>query len=99
MLDDTPRKLLRIIVQFKYHKKRMPTIRELAQLSGRKTADIIKGFKVLAAEHYILWEAGKAIETAVIIEVWERHVPYDTTPQGGAQSPGRGSNIDYWMYH
>lgn len=68
-------------------------------MSGRKPVEIIKGFKVLAAEHYIIWEAGKPIETASIIESWERDVPYDTTPQGGAQSPGRSTNIDYWMYH
>lgn len=48
MLDDTPRKLLRIIVQFKYHFKRMPSIRELGRLSGRRPTEIIRGFKVLA---------------------------------------------------
>ncbi len=68
MFEDTPRKLLRIIVQFKYHFKRMPTIRELGRLSGRRPADVIKGFKVLAAEHYIVWDAGKPIQTAVIVE-------------------------------
>ncbi|ETT55419.1 hypothetical protein C162_03147 [Paenibacillus sp. FSL R7-269] len=50
MLDDTPRKLLRIIVQFKYHFKRIPTIRELGRLSGRRPA-----------EHYIEWEAGMVV--------------------------------------
>lgn len=99
MLDDTPRKLLRIIAQFRYHFRRMPKIRELQKLSGRRPADIVKGFKVLAAEHYIEWEPGKPIETATIIETWERDVPYDTAPQGGAQSARRATNIDYWMYH
>lgn len=99
MLDDTPRKLLCILAQYKYHFRRMPKIRELQKLSGRRPADIIKGFKVLTAEHYIVWEAGKPIETAVIIDVWERDVSFDTAPQGGAQSARRNANIDYWMYH
>lgn len=99
MLDDTPRKLLRIIAQFRYHFRRMPNSRELAKLSGRRPADVIKGFKILEAEHYIAWDAAKPIETASIIEAWERHVPYDTAPQGGAQSARRGTNIDYWLYH
>lgn len=90
MLDDTPRKLLRIIVQFKYPFKRMPTIRELGKLSGRRPADVIKGFKVLAAEHYIVWDAGKPIQTAVIVEGWERHLSDDSAPQGGAQTAQRG---------
>jgi hypothetical protein len=99
MLDDTPRKLLRIIAQYRYHFRRMPTIRELGKLSGRRPADMIEGFKVLEAEQYIAWDPAKPIETAEIIEGWERHVPYDTTPQGGAQSPVRSTNIDYWLYH
>ncbi|WP_189023896.1 hypothetical protein [Paenibacillus albidus] len=99
MLDDTPRKLLRIIFQFRYHFRRMPKIQELRRLSGRQPAEIIKGLKALAAEQYILWESSAPIETAIIIEGWERNVSYDTSPQGGTQSAGRGPNIDYWMNH
>lgn len=99
MLDDTSRKLLRIIVQYKYHFKRMPSIRELQRLSGRRPADVIKGFKVLAAEQYIVWDTGKPIQTAVIVEGWERHVSYDSAPQGGVQTAERGGNVDYWLYH
>ncbi|MEC0167347.1 hypothetical protein [Paenibacillus graminis] len=99
MLEDTPRKLLRIIVQFRYHFKRMPTLPELRRLSGRRPADIIKGFKILAAENYIAWESSKPVETAVILEGWERGVPYDSSPQRDIQSGRGGTNIDYWLYH
>ncbi len=98
MLDDTPRKLLRVISQFRYHFKRMPTLMELGRLSGRRSAEITKGFKVLAAEHYIQWSAGDPIETAIIITEWERNVPY-ATQQKGAQRGCDGTNIDYWLYH
>ncbi|MNE89501.1 hypothetical protein D3C80_1869130 [compost metagenome] len=77
----------------------MPTIRELGRLSGRRPADIIKGFKALAAENYITWEASKPIQTALILEGWERNVPYDTTPQGGTLTVRDDGNIDYWLYH
>lgn len=99
MLDDTPRKLLRIIVQFKYRFKRMPSIRELGRLSGRRPTEIIKGFKVLALEQYIEWEVGKPIETAVVIEMWERNVQLDSEPHKGTQGDRRGGNADYWLYH
>ncbi|MDH6372889.1 hypothetical protein M2444_004718 [Paenibacillus sp. PastF-3] len=99
MLDDTPRKLLRIISQFRYQFRRMPNIKELGRLSGRHPAEIIKGFKVLSAEHYIDWDVSKPIETTIIIEGWERNVPYEKTQQQGAESGSGGTNIDYWLYH
>ncbi|OKP96839.1 hypothetical protein [Paenibacillus sp. P46E] len=99
MLDDTPRKLLRIISQFRYHFRRMPNIKELGRLSGRRPAEITKAFKVLAAENYITWKASKPIETASILEGWERNVPYDTSQERGVQSRIEGNNIDYWLYH
>lgn len=99
MLDDTPRKLLRIIVQFKYNFRRMPSIRELGRLSGRRPAEIIKGFKILASERYIEWETGKPIETAIVIEMWERNVQLDSGPQDGTKGGRRGGSADYWLYH
>ncbi|AIQ52565.1 hypothetical protein R70331_14300 [Paenibacillus sp. FSL R7-0331] len=55
VFDDTSRKLLRIIAHFRAKNKRMLTIREQGRLSGRWPADIIKGFKSLAADNYITW--------------------------------------------
>ncbi|UQZ34626.1 hypothetical protein C2I18_14485 [Paenibacillus sp. PK3_47] len=72
MLEDTLRKLLRIMVQFRYHFKRMPDIKELGRLSGRRPAEIIKGFKVFAAEEYINWVAAEPVEAAVILMQWGR---------------------------
>ncbi|MEK4853912.1 hypothetical protein NST04_29015 [Paenibacillus sp. FSL H7-0756] len=37
---------------------------------------MIKGFKVLAAEQYIVWDAGKPIQTAVIVEGGERVIRF-----------------------
>ncbi len=68
-------------------------------MSGRRPAEIIKGFKILAAENYITWSPSQPIETAIIMDGWERGVPYDTTPQGGTQNARGGTNIDYWLYH
>lgn len=99
MLDDTPRKLLRVIVQFNYHFKRMPKMSELCRLSGRRPAEIIRGFKVLASELYIDWDTGNPIETATILEGWERHVSYGTIPQKNTLVARPGGNIDYWLYH
>ncbi|WP_209445819.1 hypothetical protein [Paenibacillus etheri] len=77
----------------------MPNIKELGRLSGRHPAEIIKGFKVLAAEHYIVWDVSTPIETTIIIDNWERNVPYEKTPQQGTENERSGTNIDYWLYH
>ncbi|KUP22435.1 hypothetical protein [Paenibacillus sp. DMB5] len=99
MLDDTPRKLLRIMFQFRYHFKRMPTLPELRRLSGRRPAEIKKGLKVLVDEHYIKWEPSDTVDNAVIIEGWERNVPFDTGPQQAVPREKEVRNIDYWLYH
>lgn len=67
-------------------------------MSGRKPVEIIKGFKVLAAEHYITWDPAKPIQTATILETWERDTQYDAKPEAGSQSVSAGIN-NYWLYH
>jgi hypothetical protein len=74
-------------------------MKELRRWSGRHPAEIIEGFKVLSAEHYIDWYVSTPIETTIIIEGWVRNVPYEKTPQQGAESGSRGTNIDYCLYH
>ncbi|OKP92275.1 hypothetical protein A3842_02565 [Paenibacillus sp. P3E] len=68
-------------------------------MSGRRPAGIIKAFKVLAVENYIQWSVSNPIQTAVILEGWERNVPYDTSLERGVQNGREGNNIDYWLYH
>lgn len=96
MLDDTSRKLLRILAQFNYHFKRMPNVKELSRLSGRRPAQVLRAFKTLADANYIEWRAPAPVETARIIESWERNVPYDTGPARRTDDPG---NVDYWLYY
>ncbi|MEK4236488.1 hypothetical protein [Paenibacillus sp. FSL H7-0714] len=71
----------------------------MGRLSGRHPAEIIKGFKVLFEEQYIVWDVSTPIETTIIIEGWERNVSYEKTPQQGAESGSGCTNIDYWLYH
>ncbi|WP_150274078.1 hypothetical protein [Paenibacillus tepidiphilus] len=99
MLDDTPRKLLRIIVQFHGHFKRMPTLPDLRRLSGRQPTEIFKGLKVLVADHYIDWDPARQIETAYILEGWERDAPFNNPQQQSIQNARNGKNIDYWLYY
>lgn len=99
MLDDTSRKLLRIMFQFRYHFKRMPTLQELRRLSGRRPSEIKRGLNVLVNEHYIKWNPPDSVDTAVIIEGWERNVPYEEGSQQTTQSGRESRNIDYWLYH
>ncbi|MBT2293437.1 helix-turn-helix domain-containing protein [Paenibacillus albidus] len=56
MLVDTARKLLRIMYHFYGHFRRMPTLRELARLSGRTPGSILLGCQELLREGYIEWQ-------------------------------------------
>lgn len=53
MLDDTPRKLLRIMYHFSVHFKRLPRLPEMERLSGRMPVAIRRGMQELAKENYI----------------------------------------------
>ncbi|MDQ0194976.1 hypothetical protein [Paenibacillus wynnii] len=101
MLDDTPRKLLRILYHFSSHYKRMPTLSELGRLSGRSNIKIREGMQTLAEQNYIEWNRKMPVEKAVIIEDWER-------PDPSAKQQGEGQihqqtrttgNTDYWLYY
>lgn len=75
MLDDTARKLLRIMYHFKNHFRRMPKLRELARLSGRTRPAILAGLQELARKNYIQWQPAQPVETAVILVAWEYPEP------------------------
>lgn len=99
MLDDTPRKLLRIMVHFRSHFRRMPSLSELERLSGRRSGSIKAGMLQLIEQHYIQWDEKQPVETAIIIEAWERDVRYkeqaETAP-GKSQQASAAGNTDYW---
>jgi hypothetical protein len=56
----------------------------------------------LIEQHYIQWDEKQPIETAVILESWEREVrfkePAETDLRKPSQEPAAG-NTDYWIYH
>ncbi|WP_052769809.1 hypothetical protein [Paenibacillus sp. IHB B 3415] len=99
MLDDTARKLLRIMFQFNGHVHRMPSLDELKRLSGRRPKAIKAGLRQLVEQYHIQWDDRKPVETAVVIEAWERDVPFKdhaaAGPHKSQQTPLTG-NIDYW---
>lgn len=76
MLDDTARKLLRVMVQFNGHFHHMPKLKQLQRLSGRRPAAIKAGILQLVEQHYIEWDDNLPVESAVVIESWERGVPF-----------------------
>lgn len=77
----------------------MPKIEELKRLSGRRPAVIKAGMRQLVEQRYIQWDENLPVESAVVIEPWERDAPFkDHTGAGSYKSqhaPLTG-NIDYW---
>ncbi len=80
----------------------MPTLPELERLSGRLPGPIKTGMQQLVEHNYIEWNHSLPVETAVIIEGWERDTRYDeeelTGPRKPQQTPAAG-NTDYWQYY
>ncbi|WP_379126854.1 hypothetical protein [Paenibacillus sp. sgz500958] len=102
MLDDTSRKLLRIMYHFSRSFRRMPDLVELGRLSSRMPAPIKKGMRQLAEQNYILWNPEMPVETAVIIEGWERNSPVDKHVERKSQLPQKSAEpgaLDYWQYY
>ena len=75
MLDDTARKLLRIMFHFSNHHRRMPVVAELVRLSGRNPTGVYSGLQELLVANYISWEPSRPVETAVILVAWEEPEP------------------------
>jgi len=98
MLEDTPRKLLRIMYHFSGHFKRMPSMPEMERLSGRMPVAIRKGMLELADQNYISWNPHTTVETAVIIEGWEREADNSERSYESHRSVQTG-NLDYWQYY
>lgn len=92
MLSDTARKLLMIMRHCSVHHGYMPTLKTLETKSGRTPEKIRAGLQELADDNYILWEFGKPLESAVVIEGWERNEDRRAPVTLGLD----GGHIGYW---
>lgn len=72
VLDDTPRKILRMLYHFGY----VPTIAELARKSGRTPGRVKMALRVLTVLRFIDWDPNRHHELK-ILQAWE----YVPTPQ------------------
>ncbi|MEK4346488.1 helix-turn-helix domain-containing protein [Paenibacillus sp. FSL P4-0184] len=101
MLSDTARKLLMIMRHCSVHHGYMPTLEVLERKSGRTSGKIRAGLQELTENNYILWEFGKPLESAVVVEGWER--PDSRLERSEENSPIQwgvdGSNTDYWTMY
>lgn len=73
MLSDLERKLLRILYNFSYQQRRMPTVPELERKTGRTPVDITHALDELVAQEYILWPDRPHLDTITILEPDERN--------------------------
>lgn len=85
MLSDIERKIFRIIVNYSYMQKRMPTIKEIQVRTGRNRAGVCKVLAVLATERYIEWSEGMP-DFIILLEEEERHIRYQPTQYGASNT-------------
>ncbi|MGM1048418.1 MAG: hypothetical protein ACQEXX_20075 [Bacillota bacterium] len=89
MLPDPERKLLRILVNYPMHRRRMPEMWLIEQLTGRSRVEITQGLQSLENKGYILWQDESDIQSVVVMKDSE------DVPQPAKQSSG----IDYWTLY
>lgn len=66
MLEDTPRKILRIL----YNHRGVPSIAELARMAVRTPGQVKMALRALAVTGYILWDQERHFELKVL-QGWE----------------------------
>ncbi|SMF89027.1 hypothetical protein SAMN05661091_4492 [Paenibacillus uliginis N3/975] len=90
MLPDLERKLLRILVNYPAHRRIMPTMKLIEQMTGRSVQDITQGLKTLEGKGYLLWQDENTTQSIVVMKDSEDvpQLPRD-----------KGSNIDYWTFY
>ncbi|MBO2943601.1 hypothetical protein JJQ72_06365 [Paenibacillus sp. F411] len=91
MLPDLERKLLRILVNYPAHRRIMPTMKLIEQLTGRAKVDIIQGLESLRSKEFITWPDKGTTQGIQVLREEE-----DEQPQLPAQD---SSNLDYWTYY
>lgn len=72
MLNDTERKLLRILYNRNGHQNARILIPELARLAGRETGQIRKALESLREERFIEWE--ERTDVAKVVPGWQHYV-------------------------
>lgn len=92
MLSDTVRKLLMIMRHCLVHHGYMPMLEVLETKCGRTPEKIRAGLQELTENNYILWELGKPLESAVVVEGWERTEDRPASVTWGLD----GGHTGYW---
>jgi hypothetical protein len=75
MLPDIERKVLRILYNYSLTHYRMPTIRELETMTGRRKEGLFKTLEELEKKVYIKWEIKPYTQSIVVLEGWDRDQP------------------------
>ncbi|WP_088831629.1 hypothetical protein [Paenibacillus tyrfis] len=71
MLDDSERKVLRIIANYSAGRRRMPSLLELERKTGTSQKKLLETLAELAKEGYISWSPADP-ERITLIQAWER---------------------------
>ncbi|MCM3628261.1 winged helix-turn-helix transcriptional regulator [Paenibacillus glycanilyticus] len=71
MLNDTERKLLRILYNRNGHQNARILIPELARLAGREAGQIRKALERLQEERFIEWE--ETLNVVKVVPGWQLH--------------------------
>ncbi|AVV59519.1 hypothetical protein C7121_27010 [Paenibacillus glucanolyticus] len=82
MLHDLEVKLLKILITYQAHRSRVPTLRLLKYLTGRKAVEILEGIESLERHGYIRFNVWRDMQSLIVLEEelltiteW-REVPY-----------------------
>jgi len=87
MLPDLERKLLRILINYPAHRSRVPTLRLLKYLTGRKPNEIMEGIASLEEQGYIMFKNKRELQSLIVLK--EEAQPFQRVERAA----------DYWTTH
>lgn len=88
MLDDSERKIHRILHNYSVGRRRYPSMQELIVKTGRSEKDITQTLISLEDKLFIIWDDKRQVESIKLLQGWE-HQP--------KSEPMKSSdNLDYW---
>ncbi|UNK17013.1 hypothetical protein MNQ98_21350 [Paenibacillus sp. N3/727] len=90
LLPDLERKLLRILVNYPAHRRKMPTMHLIEHMIGRTRAETIQGLQSLESKGYIFLQDENTTQSIVVMKDSQ-----DVPQQANEQFSG----LDYWMFY
>lgn len=88
MLDDSERKIHRILHNYSVGRGRLPSMQELMIKTGKSEKDITDTLIILEDKLFIIWDDKRQVESIQLLKGWEQQLRIELSQPL--------DNLDYW---